>query len=239
MTNVEAAAAIMKRRSEATPGEMYIKKLLENPEADVRKWLYSRSPVFELWKDLPGTIKLLTLPGHDWKLEYKLDKYRYKHGLKVQFTGVENDPAIWQISLTNRPKSVKSFEFLDVEEFIADSSDRYTAAWLDWNGPLSTTKLEAVYLLWPRLSHSLIVTFMASRYPVPVRKMYNKAGSWGAMLADYLKIPRDSVAEVKYSQGTGMGFYQLTALKSGKAQETKTCRYINGIKLEELYQTSR
>lgn len=217
---------------EATPGEMYLRKLRDDPGTDKTKWLFSRDPVFQLWKDLPGELRVLTMPGLHWKFEEKLLSYRMMHRGTTHFTAVENDRIIFRMWDSHHRRG-SNCECVDVEFYVEATNTKFTAAWLDWNGPLTTTKVECIRQLWPRLSHSLVLTFMAARYDGISKAMRDKAGGWGEMIAQTLRIPRSHVHQAKYISHPKLVFYQVTATKSKIAVPTP-CRYINGIKLEDL-----
>lgn len=220
-------------RQVKTAGEMYIRKTKEDPQAETIKWLYSRNPVFQLWKDLPGNIRVLTLPGLEWKLEYKLAKYRRG---RVHVTAVEKDRSTFDIAMPLMPKAKLCpvlYEHMTVEQLVAETSWAWTAAWLDFSGHLTTTKVECLRQLWPRLSHSLIVTFLAARADGRITKWREKAGGWAPMIAHEIGASTDRASQSNYHNGTN-NLIQVTVVKSGKPPEPPV-RYINGIKLEELY----
>lgn len=249
--NMEELAAAVRKRASPTAGEMYIRKLREDPATDRNKWICSREPVRRLWSEIPGELRVLTLPGLHWKLEKSLLKTRRNLGLKTQFTAAERDQSIFRVSINGMPrykelslvdtKTVRSevawYECCEVEDLIARTNWKWTAAWLDWNGPLSLKGVEAIKQLWPRLSHSLVLTFMVARYSGEVKSLRDKAGGWGPAVANLIGLPRERVHETRYQSGAGsMTFAQVTAIKPNvKTEIVRVCRYVNGIKLEELY----
>ena len=220
---LEEVAAAVRLRSEPTPGEAFIKKIRNNPEADRIKAYYSRSPVFHLYGDFPDTLRILTMPGLKWRFERGLVKYRLKHGLATQITSVECDPAIYRAALAWMPGAELSvrdnctvvsdiawFEYAYVEDVIERGPLPLDGAWLDFNGPLNLRRLEAIWGLWQQVTHSIVVTFLAARTPPEITTEFRRWGGWYHLFKNLLGVP---VEVSPYLQHNIM--VQITARKGG------------------------
>jgi len=248
---LEEVAAYVRLRPVATPGELYLRKQ-RDPDSNANKDFYSRFPVYKLWRELPGTLRILTMPGLKWQLERRILDWRVKRGLKTQITAVERDHAIFRLALHWMPsegykwkkgelqvmddKSVKSdvawYEQREVEDVIANTDWKWDGAWLDWNGQLTEAKLFALKTLWPRLGHSLVVTVRGSRQEPTLTRKLASAGGYGPFMAKFLGVDPRQVGEDGYLSGHAR-FWQVTVMKKGKAVE-HGLRFINGIRIDQL-----
>lgn len=194
----------------------------------------SRNPVLNLYTELPGHLTLLTMPGPYWTFEKQLlyNRNAFGHGT-TEVVAVESDPWIYSESLDHAPVSgweIHSenemrtghvvYLFGTVEKLIDRGElDKYNldGAWLDFSGVMDMRRLEAIYALWPTLSHSLVVTFLGHRYREEVRKALRRRGeSWQRLFGDLLSLPPQRVEKTWYSYhhvGIRTTFVQLTIRK--------------------------
>lgn len=233
-TSMEELAAAVRLRAHPTPGELFVRKIrLERYHSEKDK--FSRWPVINLYKTYPDELHLLTLPGHRWIFERQLLHERKAQGLKTYFTSAENDPAIFRFSLgfipfiTENEVHVKNnktvftdaatHENCDIEEIISRGG-HYTGAWLDFNGPLSTKKFQALVKLWGMVDHSIVITLHRKRYHT---KEVGTEYDWGPLIKDTLRLPKTRFGEVNY----GLYMKQITLLKHGRVVNNIT-QFING-----------
>lgn len=222
--SLEEVAAAVRLRREATPGEAFIQKLHNHPEAERVKAFYSRGPVMSLYHEFPGTLRILTLPGLKWIFERRLLKWRSKNLLETQITAVESDPAIYRAALAWMPgtelsvrdsntviSNVAWYEHTTFEELIERGPLSIDGAWLDFNGPLSMRKLEAIWALWQQVADSIVVTFLTARAPRDITAQYIRRGGWGGIFQSLLGLPKEKVEVSYYLQHNWM--CQIAILK--------------------------
>jgi hypothetical protein len=231
----EELAAVVRLRTEPTPGQAFAAKIHSGDPAGKIEKNRARRQVFHLYSRYPKPLRLLTLPGIKWNFERGILDHR-RWGRPTSFVAAECDPAIYRASLAFMPRDskgmaqvdtekltfksdvVKWYECGPVENLILRTNERFTGAWLDFNGQLNEGRIAAVAELWKRVSDSMVVTFLGSRYDSTVERMLARADrpeAWDVVFQNLLKIKGGLVQMYSYSDPVKM--IQMTLLKpSGK-----------------------
>jgi hypothetical protein len=150
--------------------------------SDGRQKAAARQKVIDLFKDWHGSLRMLTMPGIHWKFERLLlhSRRARKKNFPVfptHFTCIENDPALYSAAVVQMPGGRRkvtdklftsrfvSFCFADVDDFIQYKwKTKWDAAWLDYNGALTTKRLDIIRDFFNRAVRSTLIVTTASRH---------------------------------------------------------------------------
>lgn len=176
-------------------------------------------------------LNILTMPGVDWTFEKALIGAREHGGGKrypryTFITAVESSHAVWTAALVTMPlgfgalitdlptptgvtaavrsKVISRFYCCDVEDYInSDTMYPLDAAWLDFCGPITERRLQAINVLWERRGvKTLVVTSLKARWPRETAQAVKRDGLLSTIVA---ATPKASViAEHEYRDGSPM-----------------------------------
>lgn len=166
--NIEELAAIQQVRPSG--GIMFAR----NPDRQHKD--EARQKILDLFlpDQHPEPLKILTMPGLDWRFERKLlgkregDWMRKEKPQRTHITACENDRFIYYSAVHKIPglhtrraltamrdpapfaeqsvgtKFVHRFHFANVDDLMAESDDSWDAVWLDYIGPLTIERLRLI-----------------------------------------------------------------------------------------------
>jgi hypothetical protein len=165
-------------------------------------------------KERRGGLRILTMPGLEWKFEKELISrrdYAGRHAAKrvrdewqTKIYAVEYDPAIFfgsmkwipgrRKGLTQlSPHAIKTcvvrcYYMTDVESFIRDPQcPEFDAAWLDFTGYMTPRLLSSIRHFWrERCAWQLTVTGLNARYPSSVKEQVKRHGGMCEWIAETL-----------------------------------------------------
>jgi len=122
----------------------------------------------------PGFLRILTMPGLDWRFERKLlgkregDWMRKAGPSRTGITAIENDRFIYYSAVTTMPglntrraltrflvpesfaerttrtKFINKFHFANVDDLMRETTEGWDAVWLDYTGPLTVERLRII-----------------------------------------------------------------------------------------------
>jgi hypothetical protein len=192
----------------------------------------------------PEPLSILTMPGLDWRFERKLfgkregDWMRKAGPCRTRITAAENDRFIyysaahqmpglhtkraltWNMPApsfaerTIRTKFIGGFHFANVDDLMAETTESWDAAWLDYTGPLTTERLRLIARFYEHsVRDTLIVTALKARYNKDTSFAIERAGSHGAWLRKHL--PGDVLHDIEYFDTSPMA--QLAVRKQHAA----------------------
>jgi hypothetical protein len=143
-------------------------------------------------------LRILTMPGLRWKFEAALAHYRASWqwmgshpDALTDFYGVESNPAIYRAALRWMPRfqdgirqvgpatvqtPVASYTFDTIENVLHHPPD-VNAAWLDFSGPLTGARFEALRAFWEAATPRLVtVTSEAARWEPAIARAVARHG---------------------------------------------------------------
>lgn len=166
--NLEELAAIQITRPS---GGMMFARNPDRAEKDAARQKILGLLSFDAW---PGPLRILTMPGLDWRFERKLlgkreaDWMSHAGPQRTTITAVENDRFIYYSAVTTMPglhtkraltrilpaasfaertirtKFIQNFHFANVDDLMRETTERWDAAWLDYTGPLTRERLKLI-----------------------------------------------------------------------------------------------
>jgi hypothetical protein len=145
-----------------------------NPDREAKD--AARQQILDLFtlKARPGFLRILTMPGLDWRFERKLlgkregDWMRKAGPTNTKITSIENDRFIYYSAVHQMPgvetkralvtirapapfaertvstKYIEQFHFANVDDLMHESPKMWDAAWLDYTGPLTVERLKLI-----------------------------------------------------------------------------------------------
>lgn len=175
----------------------------------------------------PDTLSILTMPGLDWRFERKLlgkregDWMRKAGPQKTRITSIENDRFIYYsaahqipgintkraltVHLTPEPfaertiktKFITKFHFANVDDLMAETTEGWDAAWLDYTGPLTVERLKLIAAFYERsIRGTLIVTALKARYNKDTAAAILRAGGHSEWVRKHL--PGEVLHDIEY-----------------------------------------
>lgn len=228
---IDELAARVRLRAKPSSGQMFSRKMA---------WAAPHSPkhlarraVLEPLVHIERPIHVLTLPGMFWQAEKWLSNARTNAFRKTSFRCAENDPAIFRAALAYLPRDgaaisfrdertvqagrIDWFECIDVEKMILRDDASYDAAWLDFTGTITDLKIAAIKSLWPRIGHSLAVTFLGARFTEKIGELKMLEGNWQKMLCRAARVPPNHSTILRYVDRVPM--IQVTLLRHAPEYE--------------------
>jgi len=190
----------------------------------------------------PSFLRILTMPGLDWRFERKLlgkrdgDWMRKAGAGNTQITSVENDRFIYYSAVTTMPglntrraltkimppatfaerttgnKFIHKFHFANVDDLMTETTDVWDAAWLDYTGPLTTNRLKLIAGFFHRSVRDVLVV-------TALKARYNKETSIAVERAgghsEWLRkhLPGEVLHDIEYFDTSPMA--QFAVRKSG------------------------
>ncbi len=168
LCNLEELAAIQHVRPS---GGMLFARNPDREEKDA-----ARQQILDLFSfdAYPGSLRILTMPGLEWRFERKLlgkregDWMRKAGSARTNITSVENDRYIYYSASTTMPglhtkraltraepapsfaertmrtKFIQAFHFANIDDLMVESTQTWDAAWLDYTGPLSVERMKII-----------------------------------------------------------------------------------------------
>jgi len=189
----------------------------------------------EAW---PTHLSILTMPGLEWRFERKLfgkreGDWMRKAGPSItRVTSVENDRFIYYSAVhqmpglhtkramtwslpapsfaerTVRTKFISQFHFANVDDLMAETTEAWDAAWLDYTGPLTVDRLKLIAAFYHRSVRSvLIITALKARWNKDTSEKILKTGGHSAWLAKHL--PGDVLHDVEYFDTSPMAQFAV------------------------------
>jgi hypothetical protein len=122
----------------------------------------------------PKFLRILTMPGLNWRFERKLlgkregDWMRHRGAGHTKITSIENDRYIYYSAVTTMPglhtkraltkiqtpatfaertigtKFIDKFHFANIDDLMLETAEVWDAAWLDYTGPLTTERMKLI-----------------------------------------------------------------------------------------------
>ena len=166
--NIEELAAMQHVRPS---GGMLFARNSDREEKDAARRQILELFTFDAW---PGTLRILTMPGLDWRFERKLLGKREGNWMRkagpsrTTITAVENDRYIYYSAATTMPglhtkraltrfepapsfaertirtKFIQRFHFANVDDLMLEATEKWDAVWLDYTGPLTKERLKLI-----------------------------------------------------------------------------------------------
>lgn len=166
--NIEELAAM--QHAQPSGGMLFAR----NPDREAKD--AARQKILDLFtpKERPNHLRILTMPGLDWRFERKLlgrregDWMRKAGPSRTGITAVENDRYIYYSAVTTMPglntrraltrflppesfaerttrtKFLNEFHFANVDDLMRETTKRWDAVWLDYTGPLTVERLRLI-----------------------------------------------------------------------------------------------
>jgi hypothetical protein len=133
----------------------------------------------------PAPLRILTLPGFEWKFEKQLLTVRQNS--KTYFTCCENNRETFLKAIKTRPDNCK-FMFVDVDVMMANETEKaWDAVWLDYCGPLTIKRLKIIKRFYEGfIRNTLIITALKTRWPVDTGIAIDRAGGHSRWLIQNL-----------------------------------------------------
>lgn len=175
----------------------------------------------------PGHLSILTMPGLNWRFERKLlgkregDWYRLAGPGATRITAVENDRFVYYSATHQMPglhtrngvaahlrpepfaertvktKFIDAFHFANVDDLMAETTETWDAAWLDYTGPLTVERLKLIVRFFARsVRGTLIVTSLKARYNKETSIAIERAGGHSEWLRKHLR--GDVLHDIEY-----------------------------------------
>jgi hypothetical protein len=189
----------------------------------------------------PDTLSILTMPGLDWRFERKLfgaregDWMRKAGPQRTRITSIENDRFIYYSAVhkmpgtdTKRPlvvhlqpepfaertiktKFISKFHFANVDDLMAETTETWDAAWLDYTGPLTVERMRLIARFYERSVRStLVLTTLKARYNRETSNAVERAGGHSEWVRKHL--PGDVLHDLEYFDTSPMA--QIAVRKS-------------------------
>lgn len=175
----------------------------------------------------PEPLSILTMPGLDWRFERKLlgkregDWMRKAGPQRTRITAIENDRFIYYSAAhkmpgtdTKRPlvvhlerepfaertiktKFVSKFHFANVDDLMAETTEQWDAAWLDYTGPLTVERMRLISQFYERsVRQTLVLTVLKARYNRDTSNAIERAGNHSEWVRKHL--PGTVLHDIEY-----------------------------------------
>lgn len=201
-------------------------------------------------KKWPQPLNILTMPGLDWRFERKLlgnregDWMHQEAPRSTRITAVENDRYIYYSAVhkmpglrspaalasllkpdtfaerTVRTKYISAFHFANVDDLMAETTETWDAAWLDYTGPLTVERLKLIARFFEySVRDTIIITALKARYNRDTSLAIDRAGGHSEWLRRHL--PGDVLHDIEYFDTSPMAQIAVrkAAIKSEPARE--------------------
>lgn len=171
-----------------------------NPDRDAKD--AARQKILELFTPdkWPRHLRILTMPGLDWRFERKLlgkregDWMRKAGPSRTGVTSIENDRYIYYSAVTTMPglntrraltrflvpdsfaerttrtKFIDEFHFANVDDLMRETTKTWDAVWLDYTGPLSIERMRLIERFFHQSVRSTLIV-------TALKARYNKETS--------------------------------------------------------------
>jgi hypothetical protein len=179
--NIEELAAMQHARPS---GGMLFARNTDREEKDAARKKILDLFTFDSW---PKSLRILTMPGLDWRFERKLlgkreGDWMSKAGpSRTTITGVENDRYIYYSACTTIPglhtkraltrilaaptfaertlrtKFIQSFHFSNIDDLMRETTEGWDAVWLDYTGPLTKERLKLISRFYESSVRSVLI----------------------------------------------------------------------------------
>lgn len=197
----------------------------------------------DAWSD---QLRILTMPGLDWRFERKLlgkreGNWMRKSGpQRTTITGVENDRFIYYSAATTMPglhtkraltrmlptpsfaeramrtKFIQGFHFANIDDLMAETTERFDVAWLDYTGPMSVERLKLIAGFYQRsIRSTLIVTVLKARYNKLTSEAVLRAGGHSEWLRKHLS--GEVLHDIEYFDTSPMAQFAVRHEATGAA----------------------
>lgn len=186
----------------------------------------------------PEHLSILTMPGLDWRFERKLlgkregDWMRKRGANSTRITAVENDRYIYYAAAHKMPglhtkraltvhlpsepfaertiktKFIGKFHFANVDDLMAETSESWDAAWLDYTGPLSIQRMKLIARFFQNsVRDVLIVTTLKARYNKETSIAIDRAGGHSEWIRKHL--PGEVLHDIEYFDTSPMAQFAV------------------------------
>jgi hypothetical protein len=215
---LDELAARVRLRAKPSSGQLFSRKVAWSAKDSPKH--AARRAALECLVHIERPIHVLTLPGLYWQGEKWLANARERVFRKTSFRSAENDPAIFRAAMAYLPRDgqpisfrdertvragrIDWFECIDVEKMILRDDAEYDAAWLDFTGTITDLKIVALKSLWPRINHSLVVTFLGARFTDSIGALKTVEGDWQKMLCRATHTPMGHSTLLTYTDKVPM-----------------------------------
>lgn len=179
------------------------------------------------WDAWPDDLSILTMPGLNWRFERKLLGKREGNWFKnaaahnTHITSVENDRFIYYSAAHQMPglhtknalttvlpappfgertlatKFISQFHFANVDDLMAETTESWDAAWLDYTGPLTVERMKLIARFFERsIRSTLVLTVLKARYNKETGAAMDRAGGHSAFIRKHL--PGEVLHDIEY-----------------------------------------
>lgn len=192
--DIEELAAIQQTRPSG--GVLFAR----NPDREEKD--AARQKILDLFtvKERPQFLRILTMPGLDWRFERKLlgkregNWMRHAGAGRTRITSIENDRFIYYSAVHQMPglntkralttilkpatfaertvgtKFIDRFHFANVDDLMSETADVWDAVWLDYTGPLTVERLRLIARFYNRSVRDTLIV-------TALKARYNKETS--------------------------------------------------------------
>jgi hypothetical protein len=180
--NMEELA--MRQRSIKASGGIEFARTTERDQKDAARQQIIDMFSLSVW---PGRLRMLTMPGLDWRFERKLLGRREGNWMhkrapeRTYFTCVENDRALYYASVAKIPgvdtrgakltilqppkfaeyglktKFIGGYFFANMDDLMRSTGWTFDAAWLDYTGPMSVERLKLIESFYQRSVYNILI----------------------------------------------------------------------------------
>lgn len=197
----------------------------------------------------PEHLRILTMPGLDWRFERKLlgkregDWMRHAGASNTRITAIENDRYIYYAAVHKMPglhtkralttilkaapfaeqtvktKFVGAFHFANIDDLMAETTEAWDAAWLDYTGPLTVERMKLIAQFFERsVRGTLVVTALKARHNRETSNAIERAGGHSEWVRKHL--PGTVLHDIEYFDTSPMA--QIAVRKAAALAASKT-----------------
>jgi hypothetical protein len=110
---------------------------------------------------------------------------------------------------TVKTKFISKFHFANVDDLMAETTEGWDAAWLDYTGPLTVERLRLIERFYERSIHgTLIVTALKARYNRETSNAVERAGGHSEWLRKHL--PGTVLHDIEYFDTSPMAQFAVS-----------------------------
>ncbi len=212
--NIEELAAIQHSRPS---GGMLFARNPEREAKDAARRQILNLLTFDAW---PGSLRILTMPGLDWRFERKLLGKREGDWAATTMPGLNTKRALTRIvpaptfaERTIKTKFIQNFHFANVDDLMRESTERWDAVWLDYTGPLSKERLKLIAEFYASSVRGiLIVTSLKARWNRETSDAIARCGGHSEWLQKHL--PGQILHDIEYFDTSPMAQFAVRRAES-------------------------
>lgn len=223
--NIEELAAqqMANERKRQTGGIAFARKA-EHSEKDAARTAIVEALTMSRY---PGRIDILSMPGMSWNFETAVlrnrdENWRVSGVHNTAFTCIENDRFVFYSQTTRMPglrlgtmrsierplyaeramgnSIIERFVFANVDDLMAQGTEKFDAAWLDYTGPMNVERMRLIRRFWEAsVRDLLVVTTLKARWNKETSRMVDRHG--GILNWHRNVLPGIVEHEIEYQDG--------------------------------------